>query len=891
MHRKENENGIGGTKVNKKIAVKWKTGPVKGEISVTRGRLAGEGTPGGAGTEDGKSLQFAFENDSACQWEIAVQEADVQSGKAAIVFVNEERHPFSFILDDVSRDYPIYIPSCGVVVTEGDDTRSYEQIERDIRGRGLVTNLQKMNLEPQESYEEAAKRTISMPSQTWLGLSRDMRIFSLGFRKEDLTNVIWDWVDIRLHGYEAALPENQDRPIRYQYMIGRGIGCKHEVHRRLEEGCLPILHTEIVDEDIRYQCTSFVSLESSPLQESTVRGTHYLAADNYGRGSMFTDAQREARDQVLEEEREREEETVLYFRIEAVNTAAVPRYAWFKSIEPGDDFADKAGCSFDSETGFAAYGADRIFCMTKVNGRPLANPETAVLIKPGESATIEFYMPHQPLSRARAEQLSQQRFDDRLEECRQYWRGKLARGASIKVPEPRIDEMIRAGLLHLDLISYGLEPEGTIVPAIGVYTAIGSESSPIIQFMDSMGREDVAKRSLMFFMDKQHDDGFIQNFGGYMLETGAALWSVGEHYRYTRDEVWLAEVKSKLLKSFHYLKAWRERNLKEELRGMGYGMLEGKTADPDDPFRSFMLNGYAYLGLSRLAEMLETGEPAAAEEIRTLAEELKRDIRTAFDEAAARSPVVPLGDGSWVPTCPPWVGHKGPVSLYAEGGKWYTHGSFVARDSILGPLYLLFQEVIRPDDPAADWLLNYHVELMHASNVAFSQPYYSIHPWVHLKRNEVKAFLKSYYNTFSGLADRETYSFWEHFYYASPHKTHEEAWFLMQTRWMLYMEERDTLRLLPGIPDNWMEDGKKIELTDAASYFGPISLDVRSRLESGIITARISCSSDRRPKRIELRIPHPSGRIPAEIEGGALSGHETVIIEPFQGEAAVTLRY
>ena len=36
-------------------------------------------------------------------------------------------------------------------------------------------------------------------------------------------------------------------------------------------------------------------------------------------------------------------------------------------------------------------------------------------------------------------------------------------------------------------------------------------------------------------------------------------------------------------------------------------------------------------------------------------------------------------------------------------------------------------------------------------------------------------------------------------YRVSQHKTHEEAWFLMETRWMLYMEEGDTLSLLKTI--------------------------------------------------------------------------------------------
>ncbi len=84
-------------------------------------------------------------------------------------------------------------------------------------------------------------------------------------------------------------------------------------------------------------------------------------------------------------------------------------------------------------------------------------------------------------------------------ECKAFWQEKLKKAAQIHVPEKRIEEMIQAGLLHLDLITYGNEPDGTLVPAIGVYTAIGTESAPIIQFYNSMGWHDVAKRSLTYF--------------------------------------------------------------------------------------------------------------------------------------------------------------------------------------------------------------------------------------------------------------------------------------------------------------------------------------------------------------------------------------------------------
>jgi len=172
--------------------------------------------------------------------------------------------------------------------------------------------------------------------------------------------------------------------------------------------------------------------------------------------------------------------------------------------------------------------------------------------------------------------------------------------------------------------------------------------------------------------------------------------------------------------------------------------------------------------------------------------------------------------------------------------------------------------------------------------VAFSQPYYSRHDWIHLSRGEVKPFLKDYYGTVASLADRETYTFWEHYFKQSPHKTHEEAWFLMQTRWMLYMEHGDTLELLPGIPRDYLREGRTIELGNVASYFGPLSLRVESKGKPDRIEARITCASDHGPRTVEIRLPHPMGLKAARVEGGAYDpATERVRIAEFSGTATV----
>jgi len=321
-------------------------------------------------------------------------------------------------------------------------------------------------------------------------------------------------------------------------------------------------------------------------------------------------------------------------------------------------------------------------------------------------------------------------------------------------------------------------------------------------------------------------------------------------------------------------------------------MIDGKVADPEDQYHQYMLNGYAYLGLSRVAEMLFHVDPANSLRFRKEADAWKQDIRTSLINSLAISPVVPLGDGSWCPTVPPWTEARALRLLYPEGETFLSHGTFMVSDAMLGPLYLVFCEVLDPLEPASRILMNYHSEMFLQRNAAFSQPYYSRHNWVQLKQGMVKPFLKTYYNTFSALADRETYTFWEHLYQVSVHKTHEEAWFLMETRWMLYLEEGRMLRLLPAVPRKWLEDGNKIELGDVATYFGPLSLSVNSELSKGYIDASISCDSDRKPLEVRIRIPHPGGNKPVKVTGGIYdAATETVIIKAFSGNAYIRLDY
>ena len=114
----------------------------------------------------------------------------------------------------------------------------------------------------------------------------------------------------------------------------------------------------------------------------------------------------------------------------------------------------------------------------------------------------------------------------------------------------------------------------------------------------------------------------------------------------------------------------------------------------------------------------------------------------------------------------------------------------------------------------------------------------------------------------------------------------------MQTRWMLYLEEGDTLRCCPGVPRAWLEDGKRIEIDGMTTYFGPLHVTVRSELAQRRIVARVECRSDRGPRRVRLRLPHPQGLKAVAVKGGRyLPDDEAVLIEAFTGQADVTLEF
>ena len=828
---------------------------------------------------------------------VLIELADIKLGygaKPTIVTVLSD-FSFSFTLRDVTSEWPVYIPEYRVAVLPEDDPRSYAEVAHDIALKGLQSDFDRMNSEEEETYAKACRFNRNKYAPVLLGVGGDIRMFLVSLQQTCSFDYpissqrdfqYWGRIIPRYHSCgKNADPAVEKSHYDILFEIGPGAHCRPRITHRLDQGVLPILHSVQDEQSILYNVTAFASLEKNPLSPGCIRGSDWQVAYAKSGYNMMTKEEVAGLKQLIEAETTgREEELVCVFRVEAVNVSSMPAYAWFKAARPVATRVpiDKKPLWRNS----CSFFGDKVLAVHRLNGGLMPDEEMAILVKPGEKAVFEMLIPHNPLPEKRALELLKLDYQAHLDACRGFWLEKLARSGKISLPEKAIDERVRAGLLHLDLMTTGMNTQGPLLPTVGWYGPIGTESSPIIQIYDSFGCHQIAERCIDFFLERQRHDGFIQTYGNYESETGPLLWTAAEHFCYTGDLKWLKRVTPKLKKACDYLLSWRSRNQKDEYRELGfYGLLEGKVADANDFFHSFFLNAGTYAGLSGMAQVLQHSSPEYAEKLAAEVQLYRQDIINAVEYAMARAPVLPLGDGSWAPLLPPWVEYSGGISFYADGGNWFTHGAFASRSSLTGPLYFAITDIFPPHGKVMDMIIKSNQHPITRENAALSQPYYSRHDLAHIKRGEVKLFLKTFYNQMSALQDRQTYGFWEHYYNASEYKTHEEAWFLMQIRWMLYLENGSSLELFKAVPRRWLEAGKKIVLEQLKTHFGTLNACVEASEN------RITCSYtlERKADEIVIRLPHPQGLRAVKCSGGKYNpDSESVTVTRKKGTVTLT---
>ena len=291
-------------------------------------------------------------------------------------------------------------------------------------------------------------------------------------------------------------------------------------------------------------------------------------------------------------------------------------------------------------------------------------------------AIVDFFVPYITFeSEAELRALKNLNFEKSLKEVVSYWRKREEGTCLITTPEPMINEFYRSYLTHV-LINTEREVGVTdrYMAKVGTfyYGVYSNESCMMISELDRRGLFDLARKALETFLYYQGTVALPGDFsskrgifygaggyeaGGYNQHHGWVLWALAEHYFFTRDKEWLRHAAPHIIDAFRWVASERLRTKRIAevcpIRRIERGLLpQGRLEDIGD-WRSWLsTNVYTWWGMKRAVEaLLEIGHPEALQ-WKKETEDFGKAILQAFMEAARRSPVVKLRDGSFVPHVP-----------------------------------------------------------------------------------------------------------------------------------------------------------------------------------------------------------------------------------------------
>ena len=148
---------------------------------------------------------------------------------------------------------------------------------------------------------------------------------------------------------------------------------------------------------------------------------------------------------------------------------------------------------------------------------------------------------------------------------------------------------------------------------------------------------------------------------------------------------------------------------------------------------------------------------------------------------------------------------------------------------------------------------------LHGWGIA-NEPVYNQQGTAYLLRDDAKAAIRTFYSymasAFSHGALEPVEHRWTHGQFFGPPST-DGAWFELY-RNMLVTERGGGLLVGQAVPRKWLEDGKRVEVERAPTYYGKVGFRIESRAASGRIRATVELAG--KPATVLVRLRHPQGK-------------------------------
>jgi len=530
-------------------------------------------------------------------------------------------------------------------------------------------------------------------------------------------------------------------------------------------------------------------------------------------------------------------------------------------------------------------------------------------IEPTESRSIYFKTPFVELLDAEEMvRLKEIDFEQEVRRICGYWRSRLANGMQIDVPDEALKNFYKANLWH-NVITTDRDPvTGLYNQGVATvrYRVFANETVMIARSMDMRGEHTEAERFLEPLLHYQGTERLKGRFstqegafhgagdythGEYAMNHGFVLWGVADHYLMTRDRKYLERVAPKLLKGCDFLISERASTMTPPCSSPWpiHGLSPASSLEDVVEYQHwFATNAYFYLGMKRTAQALADIRHPQAGRITAEAEKYRQDIEAAVREAATKSAVVPLRDGSFIPYVPSRV------------HQWRHLTEGWIREALYCSLHLATAEVLSPDDPVITWMLddledNIFFSWQSGYNVAdyeqrwferggiTLQPCLLDTPIVYMARDEIAAALRAFWNTYalSIYPDVHCFAEWARRFGVAGgpvYKTSDESRFVMWLRQLLIWEDGNRLWFARAVPGEWLQDGNIIRVEHAPTLFGSAGMVIRSQTARRRIHATLKLPERNPAAEVWLRLRHPQGLWPKRVfANGAVVEQERIV--------------
>ncbi|HUT89038.1 MAG TPA: discoidin domain-containing protein [Thermoguttaceae bacterium] len=504
-------------------------------------------------------------------------------------------------------------------------------------------------------------------------------------------------------------------------------------------------------------------------------------------------------------------------------------------------------------------------------------------LSPHGEGTIDFVHPH-AVCPPGSELLRSESpaFDAALAQFRAYWDEILAGAVRLEVPEARVERMYRAVLAQLfinadgDVMPYGAAPsvyDGNLYGIEESYAMLGlglwGFSRDAQRYLDATYLTPQFLRKVEKY--STYPDRHQQYRNG--LEPHYAVSA----YRLSRDRDWIGKHVPLVKECAEWTMRERRTTMqREEGRKPLHGGLLPKWSYGGDihDVQCYALFGNlcCWRGLVDTAWLLEElGDPQAARRYAEEAALYRADIERAMDgsyQQAAQPPFLPLRlyadrPDEQMDYYQLFAGCILEVDFFAPGSRrdrWIT--DFLEADNRT----FCFLPRFRRDAGAGG------LDALYGKGYVLGK----------LREDAIREFLLGFYAFLAFNLDHETFISREtNVIYASDVHVRSSyrvpdvsdpvpcssAVALHFLRHLLVTEEPtapeespDGLLLLPAVPRAWLRDGKQIRFDQLPTYFGPVSLEVRSAVAEGRIEARCVPPDRQPPRAVKLRLRHPEFR-------------------------------